>query len=53
MLLLIYCLMFLPLDYGDSVFGLRFVMHHFESSLVFANHLGEEERTGCFTLIVL
>ena len=34
LLLLIYCLMYLPLLVGGSVFGLRFGIHYFMSFLV-------------------
>ena len=41
-----------PIVCGCSVFGPCFVMYYFTSFLV-CNHLDEEERSGCFALIVI
>ena len=36
---------------GDSVFGLCFGMYHV-ASFLFCNHIDEDERAGCFVLVV-
>ena len=51
LMLLIYCFMYLSLFVGFFV-SLCFGMHYFMSFLFFSNHLDEEERAGCFALIV-
>ena len=48
--LLIHCLLLVPYFMG-VVFGPCFEMHYYFFFL-FCNHITEEERIGCFTLIV-
>ena len=49
---MIYCLMYLPLFEGGSVFVFVLLCITF-SPFKFCNHLEEEERACCFALVVL